>query len=145
MRRSAGFTLLEMLVATTLMAIAVVGLLSSLSASMRNAARLTDHDRAAIVARRKMDELLIQARLPRYQIMEGPLVPGTDAGLQGGWRARMTPFEFPPGVGPGNAILERVECEIWWLDGNQKRTFALEGYKRTILQPEDVMGGAIHQ
>ena len=33
-----GFTLLEILVATTIMGVAVVGLLSSLSTSMRNAA-----------------------------------------------------------------------------------------------------------
>ncbi|HUQ91332.1 MAG TPA: prepilin-type N-terminal cleavage/methylation domain-containing protein [Bryobacteraceae bacterium] len=143
MSRRAGFTLLEMLVATTIMAIAVVGLLSSLSSSLRNAARLTDHDRAAIVGRRKMDELLLQVRLPRHQMIEGALVPAVDAGLQGGWRARMEPFEVPPNVQPGNAILERVECEIWWLDGARKRTYSLEGYKRTVLQTDDVLGGAI--
>ena len=57
MKRNRGFTLLEVMVATTIMAIAVVGLLSSLSASLRNAARLTDNDRSALLARRKMDEL----------------------------------------------------------------------------------------
>jgi general secretion pathway protein I len=143
MRR--GFTLLEMLVATTLMAIAVVGLLSSLSASLRNAARLTDHDRAAIVAKRKMDELLLQPRLPRYQPIEGQLTPATDAGLTGGWKAVVTPFDVPPALQPGMAILERVECEIWWTDGNRRRTFALEGYKTSLLRPEDVVGGAIQQ
>ncbi|MCC6392589.1 MAG: prepilin-type N-terminal cleavage/methylation domain-containing protein [Bryobacterales bacterium] len=143
--RRAGFTLLEMLVATSIMAVAVVGLLSALSSSLHNAARLTDHDRAALVARRKMDELLLLSRLPRYQPMEGTLTPATDAGLSGGWRARMEPFEVPPNVGPGSAILERVECEIWWMDGNQRHSFTLDGYKKTILQPDDVLGGAIRQ
>ncbi|MBL8175022.1 MAG: prepilin-type N-terminal cleavage/methylation domain-containing protein [Bryobacterales bacterium] len=141
MRR--GFTLLEMLVATTLMAIAVVGLLSSLSASLRNASRLTDHDRASIVAKRKMDELLLQPRLPRFQPIEGQLTPAADAGLTGGWKATVTPFEVPPQVNPGMAILERVECEIWWTDGSRRRTFSLEGYKTTLLQPEDIAGGLI--
>ncbi|MBV6431030.1 MAG: hypothetical protein IANPNBLG_01152 [Bryobacteraceae bacterium] len=142
--RRAGFTLLEMLVATSIMAVAVVGLLSALSSSLHNAARLTDHDRAALVARRKMDELLLEPRLPRYQV-EGALTPATDAGLSGGWRARMQPFEVPPNVGPGSAILERVECEIWWMDGNQRHSFTLDGYRKTVLQADDVQGGAIRQ
>ncbi|MCS7025537.1 MAG: type II secretion system GspH family protein [Bryobacteraceae bacterium] len=137
----AGFTLLEMLVATTIMAVAVVGLLSALSASLRNAARLTNQDRAALVARRKMEELLVQARLPRYQVLEGPLTPLKDAGLQGGWRARMTPFEFPPNIEPGNSILERVECEIWWMEADRRRSFQLEAYRTTVLTPQDILQG----
>ena len=42
-----GFTLLEVLVATLIMGIAVGGLMSALSTSMRSASRLTDYDRAA--------------------------------------------------------------------------------------------------
>lgn len=145
MKRQAGFTLLEMLVAATVMAIAVVGLLSALSGSLRNASRLTNHDRAALVARRKMEELLVQARLPRFQMMEGPLIPLVDAGLQGGWRARMTPFEAPPNVQPGNAILERVQCEIWWMDGDKRHSFEVEGYRTTLLTGQDVLGGALQQ
>jgi len=49
--RTRGFTLLEVLVATLIMGLAVVGLLSAISTSMRNAARLTDYDRVAMVAR----------------------------------------------------------------------------------------------
>jgi type II secretion system protein I len=37
-----GFTLLEVLVATVIMATAVIALLSNLSTSLNNAARLTD-------------------------------------------------------------------------------------------------------
>ena len=46
-----GFTLLEVLIATLIMGVAVVGLLSAISTSMRSAARLTDYDRVAILAR----------------------------------------------------------------------------------------------
>ena len=43
-----GFTLLEVMVATTVMGIAVVTLMSGLSTSVRNASRLTDYDRVAL-------------------------------------------------------------------------------------------------
>ena len=52
------------MVATVIMAIAVTGLMSAISTSLRNAARLTDYDRAALFGRQKMDELLIADGLP---------------------------------------------------------------------------------
>lgn len=129
-----GFTLLEVLVATVIMSIAVVGLLSALSASMRNAGRLTDHDKAALAARRKMDELLLAPVLPPHAVLEGRLEPG-DGGLDGGWRARVTPFEAPPNPGAGTPVLDRVECEIWWMAGGVRRSFVLEGYRTAYLGP----------
>lgn len=137
MKRTRGFTLLEMLVATTVMAIAVVGLLSALSTSMRNAGRLTNHDRAALVARRRMEELLL-ARLPKMQVLEGPLTPATDAGLEGMWRARLTPFEVNPMAQAGLPIVERLELEIAWKEGDVQKTFRVDGYKSELLRPEDM-------
>src|ERR1700730_13512709 len=54
-----GVTPLEVLVATLIMGIAVAGVLGGLSASARNAARLTQYDRATLLARAKMNELLL--------------------------------------------------------------------------------------
>ncbi len=138
MKSRRGFTLLEMLVATTVMAIAVVGLLSALSTSMRNAGRLTNHDRAALVARRRLEELLVAARLPKMQVMEGPLAPVTDAGLEGMWRARVTPFEMNPNVQAGAPVVNRVELEIAWREGSQEKSFRVDGYKSEILRQEDM-------
>jgi type II secretion system protein I len=76
--RERGFTLLEVLVATTLMAVAVVGLLGSLRTSLSNAARLTDYDRAALLARRQMDELLAARLLPKGVPIEGAVRPAGD-------------------------------------------------------------------
>lgn len=143
MSNERGFSLLEMLVATALMAIAVVGMLSGLSTSLRNAGSLTNRDRAAIVAKRKLDELLLTRRLPRFAPFQGQLTPITDAGLSGGWKATVTPFELPPGVGPGQAILERVECEIWWMEGERRRNFQVEAYRTTVLTPQDILGGLV--
>ncbi len=120
-----GFTLLEVMVATMIMAIAVVGLLSSLSASMRSASRLTAYDRAVMLGRSKMDELLTDRLIPF-----GANISGTFDG-QTGWAARFTPYVQSPGAHPGSPVLERVELEIWWTNGDDRRTFPLEGYRRT--------------
>jgi general secretion pathway protein I len=130
-----GFTLLEVLVATVIMAIAVTGVLSSLSTSMRNAARLTDYDRAAMLARRKMDELLAEKRLPRHVVLAG-LYDGAS-----GWKALVRPFELPPNPAPGNKILDRIEVQVWWTSGGNPRTYSLESFRRAVLMPQDLAAG----
>jgi general secretion pathway protein I len=135
-----GFTLLEVLVATVLMAFAVTALLSSLSTSLRNAARLTDHDRAAMLARRKMDELLLVPRFPHYQVVQGVWDPVVAGEMNGGWRARLTPFERPPNPGPGAMAIDRLEVEVWWMAGEQRRSFTVEGFRTVVLRPEDLAG-----
>ena len=130
-----GFTLLEMLVATVIMGIAVVGLLSNISTSLSTAARLTDYDRAALVARTKMDELLLDSRLPRLTVIEGKFDPALASGLEGGWRARLSPFESPPAAGPGTTILDRWELEGWWLSGGARRSQQLDAYRPFTIRP----------
>jgi len=129
MRRRRGFTLLEVLVATTVMGIAVVTLMSALSTSVRNASRLTDYDRAALLARAKMDSLLVDPMLPELTVMEQQLDPALLGGTRGGWRAQLTPFETKPGGGPG---LDRLQLEIWWMSGDQRRSFRLEAFRRAL-------------
>jgi general secretion pathway protein I len=137
-----GFTLLEVLVATLIMGIAVSGLMSALSTSMRSAARLTDYDRAALLGQQKMDELLLATKLPKLSTIEGTWGPEVTGDLQAGWRARFTPFEMVPKSGVGSLFLERVELEIWWTTGSQRRTFTLEGFRRGVLTPADLVSGA---
>ena len=81
----AGFTLLEVLVATTIMAVAVASLLAALSTSLTNASRVTDSDRAAVIARRVMDDLISAPQIPRGQPLEHQL-DFRETGLNGGWR-----------------------------------------------------------
>ena len=132
-----GFTLLEVLVATLIMGIAVSGILSGLAGAARNAARLTEYDRATILAKGKMDELLTDRALPRNQIIEGPFDPTLTAGVPAGWRARVAPFEAAPNAGPGFADVDRVELEVWWMSGETRRSFNLEGFRRNVLRPGD--------
>jgi prepilin-type N-terminal cleavage/methylation domain-containing protein len=133
-----GFTLLEVLVATLIMGFAVIGLLSSISTSMRNAARVTDYDRVALLARAQMDTLLVTRRLPWFSVVQGSFDPALIGGREAGWRARVTPFER--GVIPevGNAVLERIELEVWWQNGDNRRNFTLDAFRRKVLRPDDL-------
>ncbi len=127
-----GFTLLEVLVATTIMAIAVVTLLGGISTSMRNAARLTGYDRAVMRARSKMDELTVDRRLPLNAVVEDQF----DA--ESGWSAHILPFENIQGNPGGQPMLQRIELTIWWTEGGRRHTFPIEGYRRglaPVLQP----------
>jgi len=124
-----GFTLLEALVATTIMGLAVGTLLAALSTSMRNAGKLTDNDRAAILAQRTMDELLSAPQLPMGSELQGNFDPRV-TGLQGGWRARVEPFER---VEP--AEVQRVVLEVWWMQGSQRRAFQVETYRHIERGP----------
>ena len=138
MRNSqSGFTLLEVLVASLVMALAVGGLLTNLSTSLRNGARLTDNDRAAMIARAKMDELLLQGKLPHNLEVGGPLNPAMTGWPQAGWRAVVEPFDLPPGAHTGTNILERIRLEIWWNANGNRRSFPVETYRTGKMLPED--------
>src|SRR5439155_5502496 len=84
MKSRRGFTLLEVLVATTIMGIAVVTMLSALSTSVRNATRLTDYDRAVLLGGAKMDALLSDPTLPPMTAMEQALDPSLLGVAHGG-------------------------------------------------------------
>ncbi len=132
-----GFTLLEVMVATLIMGIAVAGLLNGLANSTRNAARLTEYDRATLLAKSKMDEILADHTLPRNKLMSGVFDPALAGGAQAGWNATIFPMEQAPGAGAGKWVVDRVQLEIWWMSGPStgpiRHSFSLEGFRRSIL------------
>ena len=127
--RRRGFTLLEMIVATALMSIAVVGLLSLLSGSLSNGARARQYDQIAMLARSKMNELLVETPLPVGQPMGGQWDEST------GWTAVLDPFEAPPNAYPGAVVLVRIDLEVWWKEGAERRSVRLEGFRPDTLAP----------
>ena len=132
-RPQSGFTLLEALVATMIMGVAVAGIMNALAASSRNVVRLTQADRAVILARTKMDQLLADDSLPRKVFLDGRFTAAEAGAMDAGWRVRVTPFESAPGVGDLEFLIDRLELEIWWMDGGTRRSFSLEGYRRALL------------
>ncbi len=123
-----GFTLLEMLVASLIMAVAVVAAISAIGNSLRNASRLTTYDRAVMLGRSKMDELLADQRIPL-----GANLEGTFDSDESGWRASFTPYDVKRTNVPGSLILERVEMEIWWTADGKRSSFPVEAFKRTVM------------
>jgi general secretion pathway protein I len=129
-----GFTLLEVLVATLIMGIAVAGLMNGLATSTRTAAKLTEYDRATLLAKSKMDELLADHAIPRGTPIADRFDPVVSGGVEAGWNATITPFETAGVSGPGKWVVDRVELEIWWMSGNPpiRRGFTLEGFRRSL-------------
>ncbi len=138
-----GVTLLEMLVASAIMALAVVGLLSALSGAVRNASNLRDYDRAVLLAQTQMNELLLDDRLPRDSEVTGRFDPRMSGGLESGWRARRTSFQMPPAVIPNEFAMDRVQLEVWWVSGRTRRSFFLDGYRRRTLKAEDMLSAGV--
>ena len=124
-----GFTLLEVLVATIIMAVAISGLLAALTTAMNNAGRLTDHDRAITLARQQMNDLLVADTAPRDTPIGGVWDRAFTAGRPCGWTGMITIFEVPPHPAKGDAALDRIHLEVWCGEGDEKRTFTLEGFR----------------
>jgi general secretion pathway protein I len=144
-RRKRGFTLLEMIVATVIMSIAVVGMLSGLAGATRNAARLRDYDRVAELARLRMNDLLVDPLFRPDAALNGTFDPSITSGLEAGWEARVTNFEQAPPAHPpmpGEMVLDRVVLDVWWMIGGTRRTFEVETVRRRVVMPQDVPAGA---
>ena len=123
-RREAGFTLLEVIVATAVMATAIIGLFALVNQSMSNAVRVREYDRAAMLARTRMNELLAAERLPLGERLTGDLGGGYD------WEARVEPWEAPSNAPVGTSFLARVDLTVGWGKGPERRTIQVESYRR---------------
>lgn len=155
MKSERGFTLLEVMVATAIMAIAVIALLGGLTQSVTNASRLRERDVIMALAKQQLNEIMMEVRLPRSRPLEGQwLARQLAPGMEAGWTARLTPMILqasgvPPLPGmrirpvlvplpvPVPApVLDRIEFEAWWTSGGRRKTMTIETYKRGFISAD---------
>lgn len=129
-----GFTLLEVLVATVIMGVAVTALITGLSQSVKNTTRLADYDRAAMLARTRMNDLVLDANLPFEGGVDGAFSLDQTGGIRAGWKASMKPFDAPPNAGPGTVILQEIALDVWWEpSAGGHRDLYLQSYRQARI------------
>jgi len=111
--RSAGFSLLELVVALAIMSIALGMLYRAVGGGVRTVGDLSSYSRAVAIG-----ESVLQMRdsVPA----EGWNESGTWEGFR--WSVASSPYE----PAQGNAVaLHRVQVEVAWSDGLRDRSFSL--------------------
>jgi general secretion pathway protein I len=135
MRRSQqGFSLLEVLVAFVILALALGALMEIFSGALRNVSRSEEYQRAVLLAQSKLAAVGIETPLA-----EGETDGEFDSNYR--WRLSIKPFQEPPAA-PLNlppqpagappivtpvipvALLE-VELRVQWSEGDQPRSVVL--------------------
>ena len=124
-----------MIVATTLLSLAIVGLLGVIRTSLANAARVKEYDRAAMLARSTMSEILVSDPLPLPGLLSGRYDD------MAGWEAVIKPFEMPMRPRSGGVMVAGIQLTIWWRSEGRRKTQVFNGFRRVRITPEH-MGSA---
>lgn len=134
-RAEAGFTLIEIIVAFTILALGLTLLLGTLSGASRQLHDAGDAGRAALVAQSLLDE---QAGLPRQ--------PGRWAGeAEGGryrWQLRISPWQPPgpppavPREDPAAARLLHLQLDLQWGAGGPRQQLHVSSLRLVLPPPE---------
>ena len=111
MTRARGFTLLEVIVATAIAAIALLALYSAAGATSRNAAVLRDRTYGQLVASNQLAELRARRAWPPTGVMQGT----TDlADRRWQWRGQVVATE--------DAAIRRIDLVVVAEDGSTAAT-----------------------
>ncbi len=131
---SAGFTLLEVLVATALMGIAVAALMSGLSGSLRNVSRAEAYEKAVLLGRAQLNRLLTEENLK-----PGRLAGQWDETFR--WEAEIRRWD-PAGAAqveqnPALPPVAIVKLTVFWKvrSGEKQATFETCKYDPRLLLP----------
>ncbi|MGA2607164.1 MAG: hypothetical protein ABSH01_06865 [Terriglobia bacterium] len=128
--REAGVSLLEVLMAISLLGISFATIFSGLSAALRTTDRLDRFDRANDFAARKLSELILDPSLAADQVRSGVSPSGI------GWQARTQLVNTRPLSDPKKpAQLVRILLEVSWRTRSGRQSLSLETLKLCIPEP----------
>lgn len=120
----AGVTLLEILIAVSILGICFSALFSGFSAALRTTDRVGRYTQAVEFANRKLNELLVDPRLGAGEVRSGT----TTAGLR--WRVVTEVVDQRPGATPDKPIqLLHVVLEVSWQTSAGTQNFVLQTLK----------------
>ena len=128
--REAGISLLEVLMAISLLGISFATIFSGLSAALRTTDRLDRFDQANDVAASKLSELMLDPSLAAGQVRSGVSPSGIS------WQARTQLVEARPLSDPKRpAQLVRIILEVSWRTRSGQQSLNLETLKLCIPEP----------
>lgn len=116
--RSAGFTLLEVLVAFVIAAISIGVVMRVFSGGLNNLRVADEYSRAVFLAQSKLAAVGV----------ETPLQPGEEAGEFGRqfqWRVAVSPYETERVAKPASPNLYEVRVDVSWREGREARRIEL--------------------
>jgi len=123
-RDEAGISLLEILIAVSILGICFAALFPGFSTALRTAARIQESARVVALATEKLNELEVDPNLRAGQSLSGL----TSSGLR--WEANTELAHPGPGSSSNNSIqLVRIAVEVDWQSANGPQRFALETLK----------------
>ncbi len=126
----AGVSLLEVLIAVSLLGFGFTAIFSGFSTALRTVGRVDHYARVTDFAVSKLNELVVDPRLEPGQELSGI----SDSGLT--WHARMELVDQRPGVSPDQPVqLMRVEVHVFWNTTKGSQSFALQTLKIRIPEP----------
>jgi prepilin-type N-terminal cleavage/methylation domain-containing protein len=125
-----GVSLLEVLIAISLLGISFATIFSGLSAALRTTDRLDRFDRANDFAASKLSELFLDPSLAAGQVRSGVSPSGI------GWQARTQLVDTRPLADPKKpAQLVRIILEVSWRTSSGPQSLSLETLKLCIPEP----------
>ena len=110
-----------------LLGLAVSGLISMINSSLAGAAMTREYARAAMLAKTRMNELLVMKPLPLGAPMAGKFNETS------GWEAVAQPTLGFGASATGSQVV-RVDLKVWWQSGNERRSIDIEGYRRVRIR-----------
>jgi len=126
-RREAGMSLLEVLMAISLLGVSFVTIFSGLSAALRATGRLDAYDRGNEFATQKLNELFLDPTFGADQMRSGTSPSGIE------WEARTELLDQRPLAGSQkSAQLVRINLQVSWRTRSGRQNLNLESLKLCI-------------